>query len=236
MISGCSNLLMDNCFIEATGEVAGSEIICMTYGASGLGAIIRNTGIIGKTTVASCTNLIGLKCGAAQIMFENCSFNLNAAQTPTGYVAAISNATSPPTAYPRILMKNCNVYVNSGIAATYGIYLTKGEAYITDSLIMTPAAGNSLKQVDPGILQVAGCRYDETTVSGSIIITPSNVDKFNGSEDDVLRLNKATKLLTNKAIQNKSSGIIDYYDDDGETVILTHTPADGESTIERTPS
>jgi hypothetical protein len=47
---------------------------------------------------------------------------------------------------------------------------------------------------------------------------------------------KAAKLLVNKAVQNKITGAINYYDDDGETVILTHTPADVESTITRTPS
>lgn len=46
----------------------------------------------------------------------------------------------------------------------------------------------------------------------------------------------AAKLLVNKAVQNKVSGAIEYYDDDGETVILTHTPTDTESTITRTPS
>jgi len=44
------------------------------------------------------------------------------------------------------------------------------------------------------------------------------------------------KLLANKAVQNKSTGAIDYYDDDGQTVILTHTPTDDESSITRTPS
>ncbi|MCX5636644.1 MAG: hypothetical protein NTX52_02985 [Planctomycetota bacterium] len=46
----------------------------------------------------------------------------------------------------------------------------------------------------------------------------------------------AERLLGNKAIQNKSSGEIKYYDDDGQTIILTHTPSDGESDITRTPS
>ena len=50
------------------------------------------------------------------------------------------------------------------------------------------------------------------------------------------KLDKATKLLVNKAVQNKNTGVIEYFDDDGETVILTHTPTDGESTITRTPS
>ncbi len=47
---------------------------------------------------------------------------------------------------------------------------------------------------------------------------------------------KAAKLLVNKAVQNKATGTIDYYDDDDATVILTHTPADTESSITRTPS
>jgi hypothetical protein len=46
----------------------------------------------------------------------------------------------------------------------------------------------------------------------------------------------ADKILANKAIQTKSTGAIKYYDDDGQTVILTHTPDDGESAITRTPS
>jgi hypothetical protein len=46
----------------------------------------------------------------------------------------------------------------------------------------------------------------------------------------------ADKILANKAVQTKSTGAIEYYDDDGQTVILTHTPDDGESAITRTPS
>ena len=44
------------------------------------------------------------------------------------------------------------------------------------------------------------------------------------------------KLLANKAIQNKPSGQIKYYDDDGQTVLLTHTPTDAAEAITRTPS
>jgi hypothetical protein len=43
------------------------------------------------------------------------------------------------------------------------------------------------------------------------------------------------KLLANKAVQNKPSGQIKYYDDDGQTVLLTHTPTDAAATITRTP-
>ena len=46
----------------------------------------------------------------------------------------------------------------------------------------------------------------------------------------------ADKIVANKAVQNKNTGKIDYYDDDGQTVIITHTPTDGESALTRTPS
>ena len=46
----------------------------------------------------------------------------------------------------------------------------------------------------------------------------------------------ADKLLANKAVQNKSSGEIKYYDDDGQTLLLTHTPAETEAVITRTPN
>jgi hypothetical protein len=43
------------------------------------------------------------------------------------------------------------------------------------------------------------------------------------------------KVLANKAVQNKATGTIEYYDDDGQTIVLTHTPTDGQSSITRTP-
>ena len=46
----------------------------------------------------------------------------------------------------------------------------------------------------------------------------------------------AEKLLGNKAVQNKATGAIDYYDDDGQTVLLTLTPSDSQSDLSRTPS
>jgi hypothetical protein len=46
----------------------------------------------------------------------------------------------------------------------------------------------------------------------------------------------ADKLLANKAVQSKPSGQIKYYDDDGQTVLLIHTPMDAAAEITRTPS
>lgn len=45
----------------------------------------------------------------------------------------------------------------------------------------------------------------------------------------------ADKLLANKAVQNKLTSEIKYYDDDGQTVLLTHTPSESQSSITKTP-
>lgn len=78
---------------------------------------------------------------------------------------------------------------------------------------------------------LVGAVIDGKTVN-AVLATFSMENRFAGG----LLFQKAAKLLINKAIQNKTTGAIEYYDDDVETVILTHTPSDSESTITRTPS
>jgi hypothetical protein len=68
---------------------------------------------------------------------------------------------------------------------------------------------------------------------------PADSDNLVGAEEIVWSgSGKVTceKLLANKAEQNKATGEIKYYDDDGQTVLLTHTPVDAAATITRTPS
>ena len=67
---------------------------------------------------------------------------------------------------------------------------------------------------------------------------PADGDTFIAGEEIVWSgtgLVTAEKLLVNKAVQDKPSGQIKYYDDDGQTVLLTHTPTDAAATITRTP-
>jgi hypothetical protein len=78
---------------------------------------------------------------------------------------------------------------------------------------------------------LTGATIDGETVN-AVLATFSIEARFAGS----LLFEKAAKLLVNKAVQNKATGVINYYDDDGQTIILTHTPSDDESTITRTPS
>ncbi|MHC4394604.1 MAG: hypothetical protein ACYS1A_03020 [Planctomycetota bacterium] len=78
---------------------------------------------------------------------------------------------------------------------------------------------------------LVGATIDGEMVN-AMLATFSIENRFAGS----VLFEKAAKLLINKAIQNKVTGVINYYDDDGEAIVLTHTPTDGESTLTRTPS
>ena len=78
---------------------------------------------------------------------------------------------------------------------------------------------------------LAGAVIDGETVN-AVLATFSIENRFASSS----LFEKAAKMLTNKAVQDKTTGEIVYYDDDGVTPILTHTPTDAESTITRTPS
>jgi len=76
-----------------------------------------------------------------------------------------------------------------------------------------------------------GAVIDGETVN-AVLATFSIENRFSSSD----LIQKAAKVIANKAVQNKSTGVIEYYDDDGETVVLTHTPADSNTEITRTPS
>ncbi|MHC4156505.1 MAG: hypothetical protein ACYST6_16525 [Planctomycetota bacterium] len=85
-----------------------------------------------------------------------------------------------------------------------------------------------------GSLRVAIHKSGALPVWQDFMVMPAHVYDWLFSSDGIYET--AAKVLINKAVQTKSTGVIEYYDDDGQTVILTHTPDDTESSITRAPS
>jgi len=85
-----------------------------------------------------------------------------------------------------------------------------------------------------GSLRVAICKSGALPVWQDFMVMPAHVYDWLFDSNSIYET--AAKVLINKAIQTKSTGVIEYYDDDGQTVILTHTPNDAESSIMRSPS
>jgi len=108
-------------------------------------------------------------------------------------------------------------------ADDYDIPLTdrSGSLYVGDFDTDIPA-GRYVIQV---FIRSGASPADIDTVLASRSVTWSGVAEVT-----------ATKMLVNKAAQDKVNGTIDYYDDDGQTVILTLTTYDETSTLTRDPN
>jgi hypothetical protein len=107
-------------------------------------------------------------------------------------------------------------------AADYAIGLTdkSGSRYVGD--------------FDPNI--PAGDYAIQVFVQGGAI--PADADDLVGSQAIVwtgVGELTAVKFLANKAVQDKVAGRFDYYDDDGQTVLLTHVRTEDATTCARTP-
>jgi hypothetical protein len=144
------------------------------------------------------------------------------------------NYSSGSTLYAVIRNEAGEVWYSSGqvfepwgtgsrTANDYDISLTDkgGSRYVGDFGGNIPAGRYSVQ----AFLQAGANPADSDNLVGSDKIVWSGTGKVT-----------CDKLLANKAEQNKSTGEIEYYDDDGQTVLLTHTPVDSAATITRTPN
>jgi len=156
----------------------------------------------------------------------------------------VDNATPTPGFFPTSFIISYKITWttgnNAGVVSYVAAWNTTSNEFtlqaalannieVGDGYTLTSKDSACYEAAATGVLQVANCHPSDDITGDVIVENPTLVDVL---ADNGL----ATKVLTNKAIQNKSTGAIDYYDDDGETVILTQTPTDGESSITRTPS
>lgn len=105
-------------------------------------------------------------------------------------------------------------------ADDYGIAMAdkSGSRYVANFDANVPEGRYSVQM----FLQAGACPADTDEVVGSREIRWSGTGRIT-----------ADKVLVNKAVQNKSTGTIQYYDDDGQTVLLTLVPNDSQADITR---
>lgn len=102
------------------------------------------------------------------------------------------------------------------------VLMDKGGSRYVGSFDASISAGSYLIQ---WFLQAGANPADTDTLVGGRDITWSGTAEVT-----------ATKLLANKAVQNHSTKAIDYYDDDGATVIFSHASIDNGLTHTRAPN
>jgi hypothetical protein len=110
--------------------------------------------------------------------------------------------------------------------------------------------GHTADDYDIALTDRTGSRYvgdfDAGIPSGSYCIqifrqagaTPADTDALVGSREILWTGTgelTAAKLLANRAIEDRMTETLDYYDDDGRTILLSQTLREGASTFTRTP-
>jgi len=141
----------------------------------------------------------------------------------------------------RILAKGNGIYSKGGYGGSYtghGAFFAGGEGGgdgIRGQSILGSASGQDGIKAIGASLGDTGHGMSLSGIAGDIDASEIDAAKNDASTSKV-QATLARKIVANTAIQNKSTGVIQYYDDDGETVILTHTPADTESEITRNAS
>jgi len=112
------------------------------------------------------------------------------------------------------------------------------------------AGGHPIDDYDLALTDKSGNRYvgdfDADIPAGCYCIqvfrqagaSPADGDTLVGSRDICwtgVGEVTATKILVNKAVHRRGANAVDYYDDDGVTVLFTHNLNDEEATSTRTP-
>jgi hypothetical protein len=107
-------------------------------------------------------------------------------------------------------------------AADYAISLTdkSGSRHVGDFDPNIPAGDYSIQV----FVQAGGAPADTDTLVGG--------QEFVWTGDGELT---AIKILVNKTVQNKVTKKMDYYDNDGQTILLAHVLTEDASTVTRTP-
>jgi hypothetical protein len=112
------------------------------------------------------------------------------------------------------------------------------------------AGGHAIDDYDIALTDKSGNRYvgdfDADIPAGCYCIQVFRQAGASPTDGDVLVCSRdicwtgagevtATKILANKAVHRRVANAVDYYDDDGVTVLLTHNLNDEEATSTRTP-
>jgi len=253
---GCNKAVVDNCFVFAgyDGIYAGEDTTITNstvitdgcYGTTGVAraicaanwydrVLIRNSVIMAQAKYGD--EKIGksaalYECERDLIAIDNCIATLeNCSVWADGSLPTLPHASSfcSGNAYciqgAQFIAKNTRfyAYTDANQSSTVGYAIVVGTNCIVNSCSIDAngtSAAYDFYAAGAKTIKLLNCAYDTSQVHSNV--TVRGVDK-------------AAQVITNKAIQNKSTGVIDYYDDSGSSVILTHTPTDTESTITRTP-
>jgi hypothetical protein len=219
MDCGGSNVFVKECYIKGTRDaVSIHDMSNFVFDH----CLLESDGSYSGTTICNTISIIQNCTG----IFTGCTVRMNRNITASQDTGGVKIGTNS-----RIVFDHCTIDVIGGAGVTSGVYgvqttFATARVILVGSTICSSAAN-------------ASSLYDLYNGAGQIVVSTCSYSTKHGTilqMGSTSAFEKAAKMLVNKAVQNKITGAIDYYDDDGQTVILTHTPTDEESTIMRASS
>ncbi|KPJ66958.1 MAG: hypothetical protein AMJ43_06445 [Coxiella sp. DG_40] len=241
-----SDACVENCIIVTNGLASGSGMArAIAIADTQQRTIIRSCIIIAQPSYEKKTGLgrelyqsdRDLYCihNGGSVILENCILIADGYKPTGAHEDSYSNGHSYCTSGTNYLVaKNCifraltDQNVADRVACGINVSSQLINCYIYTLASGTGGAAWDIYSAGTMTVYLVNTRYDSSKVHSNVTLRVL--------PDDTDRLNRAAKTLLNKAVQAKTTGVIDYYDDDGQTVILTHTPTDGESAITRVPN
>jgi hypothetical protein len=180
-------------------------------------AIFRDCVFAASRNDASTWPTYGLECnnavaGGCLVTLVNCILRASAGASDTGETAALKAGSGS-----RVAASNCAFYAAGTGGGTAADIINNSGASVVVAACAYGATAGTIKVLDA---------FSPVDSSGRV-----DIGRIKGT--DAASLEKAAKMLTNKATQDKLTGAITYFDDDGETALLTHTPVESESSLTR---
>jgi hypothetical protein len=230
-MSGVGGVFTERCTFKCTGNANTSHAL-----QSPGSGVHKNSIFWATTSVASSEEHGGIELGSGydiRAVFVDCFIYVNAASSRTGNVYGVkTNYTNS-----RVILNSCNIVTIAQGAAggpkdlyqVQGSIIETGCSYLTTSGMITEGGSGWANGLAAALFMNGPANKLAVDASGRVM-----AGSLQGINADLIQ--KAAKMLLNKAVQDKLTGAIRYYDDDGHTVILTHTPTESESSLTRTVS
>jgi parallel beta-helix repeat protein len=225
------NCFVERCMFETTGESNNDHALQLPGNG-----VYRDCIFYAVTSATGGSRFGAVEMGSGytiKAVFENCYFNVSAPAGRTGGVFGIKVDDANALA----ILNGCVLKVLGPGASGGPIDLHQSNGSIIVNGCGYSTQSGTIIQGDSGWSNALGAALFTNGPANKLKIDAVGaVDAGNIEDIDLALLHKAAKMLLNKAVQDKLSGVIRYYDDDGQTVVLTHTPNEDESSLTRTVS
>jgi len=230
--------IIDNCIIQTSDPVVDTANDHSGLLGSSKSLVIRNSIIKAIRGDANAKGLRGIRCDdSTYIALQNCIIDVYMPlATGVAYGIHVYQSGAPPFTQSQVVLENCTFKMYAPYAsAKADIYASNGSVVVHNCNYSI--AQGTVIQSDSGWSNALGAALFTNGAANKLKIDAAGaVDASNLGDIDLTLLHKAAKMLLNKAVQDKLTGEIQYFDDDGQTVIATHTPDEDESSFTRTAS